>query len=305
MTEVPLVTIRCITYNHEPYIRECLDGFVMQKTNFRFEVIVHDDASTDGTTDIIREYAEKYPDIIKPIYQKENQYSKFGFGGISKILNENTRGKYVAFCEGDDYWTDPYKVQKQVDILDNHPDYGCVYTKYITVDTNSNICYSERSQIHMARSHSGDIFADLLLGNFPQTLTILYRANLINSIFNNCENKFDYSRFLSLAIQSKFYYLDEQTGAYRINPKGMIMTNGLRKGIFQDVKNYFIEMYLCGNFKKSLKQHTFTLWVISIIIFTSNNINSNIIKLIRLNPSILMFLPLQVFKRLYIKRLKV
>ena len=71
-----MVTIRCITYNHEPYIRQCLEGFVMQKTNFRFEAIVHDDASTDGTAAIIREYAEKYPDIIKPIYETENQYSK-------------------------------------------------------------------------------------------------------------------------------------------------------------------------------------------------------------------------------------
>ena len=76
MSTVPLVTIRCITYNHEPFIRRCLDGFVMQKTNFPFEAVVHDDASTDGTADIIREYAEKYPHIIKPIYEKENLWSK-------------------------------------------------------------------------------------------------------------------------------------------------------------------------------------------------------------------------------------
>ena len=71
-----IVSIKCLVYNHAPYIRQCLDGFVMQKTNFRFEAIVHDDASTDGTQDIIREYAEKYPDIINPIYETENQYSK-------------------------------------------------------------------------------------------------------------------------------------------------------------------------------------------------------------------------------------
>lgn len=104
-----MVTIRCTAYNHEPYIRACLEGFVMQKTNFRFEAIVHDDASTDGTAAIIKEYAEKYPDVIKPILERENQYSK---GTLGKIMDEASKGKYIAFCEGDDYWTDPLKLQK-------------------------------------------------------------------------------------------------------------------------------------------------------------------------------------------------
>lgn len=114
-----MVTIRCTAYNHEPFIRACLEGFVMQKTNFRFEAIVHDDASTDGTAAIIREYAEKYPDIIKPIFETENQYSK---GTLGKIMDEASKGKYIAFCEGDDYWTDSLKLQKQVDFLESHLD---------------------------------------------------------------------------------------------------------------------------------------------------------------------------------------
>lgn len=115
-----LVTIQCLAYNHAKYIRQCLDGFVMQKTNFRFEAIVHDDASTDGTANIIREYEKQYPDIIIPIYQEENQYSKHN-GSIRRALNSKTRGKYVAICEGDDYWIDPNKLQKQVDFLEAHP----------------------------------------------------------------------------------------------------------------------------------------------------------------------------------------
>ena len=102
-----VVSIQCLTYNHAPYIRQCLDGFVMQKTNFRFEAIIHDDASTDGTQEIIREYEKKYPDIIKPIYQKENQYSKGIPGYITNIISSKCKGKYFALCEGDDFWIDP------------------------------------------------------------------------------------------------------------------------------------------------------------------------------------------------------
>lgn len=126
----PMVTIRCLVYNHEQYLRQCLDGFVMQQTNFPFEAIVHDDASTDGSAAIIREYAEKYPDIIKPIYETENQYSKRN-GSIRRIMIANTHGKYVALCEGDDYWTDPLKLQKQVDFLESNPEYTMCFANAI------------------------------------------------------------------------------------------------------------------------------------------------------------------------------
>ena len=115
-----VVSIQCLTYNHAKYIRQCLDGFLMQQTDFRFEAIVHDDASTDGTADIIREYAAKYPDIIKPILEKENQYSKGISGYITNLVNKHCLGKYIAICEGDDYWTDSSKLQKQVDALESH-----------------------------------------------------------------------------------------------------------------------------------------------------------------------------------------
>ena len=127
----PLVSISCITYNHAPYIRECLEGFLMQKTNFPFEILIHDDASTDGTADIIREYEAKYPDIIKPIYQTENQYSK-GVRRINELYNfSRAQGKYIALCEGDDFWTDPNKLQIQFDFMESHPDYSlCMHGRY-------------------------------------------------------------------------------------------------------------------------------------------------------------------------------
>lgn len=133
----PLVSVRCITYNHENYIAQALDGFLMQKTNFPFEVIVHDDASPDRTADIVREYEKKYPAIIKAIYQTENQYSKRD-GTIARILNEACKGKYIAFCEGDDYWIDENKLQMQVDFLENNPEYSAYYGNIECIDGTGN-----------------------------------------------------------------------------------------------------------------------------------------------------------------------
>ena len=116
------VTVLCITYSHEPYIRNTLDHFVNQRVNFSYEILIHDDASTDGTADIIREYAEKYPDIFVPILQTENQYSQ-GVPIVARLYPK-ARGKYVAICEGDDYWPDLDKLQKQYDFLESHPDYS-------------------------------------------------------------------------------------------------------------------------------------------------------------------------------------
>ena len=122
----PLVTIRCTAYNHEPYIRDALEGFVMQQTTFPFEAIVHDDASTDGTAAVIREYAEKYPHIIKPIFETENQYAKRD-GSLARIMRDamSPEAQYVALCEGDDCWTAKDKLQLLVGFLELHPE--CVY----------------------------------------------------------------------------------------------------------------------------------------------------------------------------------
>lgn len=117
------LSIICITYNQKDYIKQCLDGFIMQKTNFEFVAYIGDDCSTDGTIEIIQEYEQKYPNIIKGIYHNQNV-------GVNQNLLDvmskcNTR--YVAICEGDDYWTDPYKLQKQVDYLEEHSEYSACF----------------------------------------------------------------------------------------------------------------------------------------------------------------------------------
>jgi glycosyltransferase involved in cell wall biosynthesis len=128
----PLVSICCITYNHEPYIEDALEGFLIQETNFPFEILIHDDASTDQTADIIREYEARYPTLIKPIYQTENQYSQCNKPG--RINRKRAKGEYIALCEGDDYWTDPLKLQIQVDFLEKHPDYVITFHPCVSFD---------------------------------------------------------------------------------------------------------------------------------------------------------------------------
>lgn len=128
MNDIIMVSISCLVYNHEKYLRQCLDGFVNQKTTFKFEVLIHDDASTDGSANIIREYEKNYPEIIKPIYQKENQYSK-KIKISWKYQYPRAKGKYIALCEGDDYWTDPNKLQQQFDMMEKDNSISmCVHT---------------------------------------------------------------------------------------------------------------------------------------------------------------------------------
>ncbi len=125
-----MVSIVCNTYNHEKYIASALESFVAQRTDFPFEVLVHDDASTDGTADVIRQYAEKYPQLIKPVYQTENQYSQ-GVDYNGRYQLSRAKGKYIALCEGDDYWIDPEKLSKQVAALESHPELDiCAHAGY-------------------------------------------------------------------------------------------------------------------------------------------------------------------------------
>ena len=128
----PLVSIYCSTYNQIDYIESAIKGFLSQKTDFDYEVIIHDDASTDGTTDIVMKYAKMYPDIIKPIIEKENKYSKNI--DVSSNIIANIKAKYVAFCDGDDYWIDDYKLQTQVDYMKNHLKCVCCGTEALCIN---------------------------------------------------------------------------------------------------------------------------------------------------------------------------
>lgn len=219
-----IVSIQCMVFNHEPYLRDCLNGFVMQKTNFRFEAIVHDDCSTDNSADIIREYAEKYPEIIKPIFEKENQYSKHD-GSIEKVTDKFIKGKYIAKCEGDDYWTDPFKLQKQVDFLEEHPDYSvCTHNFRVLKD---GIIASKTNYNNLNFNDDGyltytidDYFGDTW---YTQTLTALIRFDAFFSDIPNKKYKYyrDTIFYYYILKKGKGALLEDCMGVYRKTSTGV------------------------------------------------------------------------------------
>lgn len=226
-----MVTIRCLAYNHEAYIRQCLDGFVMQRTSFRFEAIVHDDASTDGTAGIIREYAERYPDIIKPIFETENQYSKHD-GSIRRIMNQHTRGKYVAMCEGDDYWIDPLKLQKQVDLLESNKEYSMCFHNAIEhwSDRQKNdTCFS-----HIVdREYSGlEIYKNWII----PTASVVFKKSILKSNLASCflDPHFLYGDilfFLLAASCGKIVGMKDVMSVYRRHEGGAVFGYNVKRMI--------------------------------------------------------------------------
>ena len=211
------VSIICNTYNHEDYIRDALDGFVMQRTNFRFEILIHDDASTDKTAEIIREYERKYPDILKPVYQTVNQYSR---GGVGRFQYPRVKGKYVAICEGDDYWTDSFKLQKQYDIMESHPEIDLCAHAAVKIDakTKNVLDYVVPSK------RDGILSTEQVIaggGGYFATCSLFYRSELTRNIplFRQMIN-FDYTLQVHGSLRGGVFYLAECMGVYRCNVPG-------------------------------------------------------------------------------------
>ena len=213
------VSIICNAYNHELYIREALDSFVMQKTNFAFEVLIHDDASTDNTAAIIREYEEKYPAIIKPIYQAVNQYSQ-NVDIICLFQLPRVSGKYVAMCEGDDYWTDPLKLQKQFDALEAHPEVDMCAHAADQIDATNK----ELLSIISPRDKMDIIPVEEVImgeGGFVATNSLMYRAELNKVIPEFRKNfMFDYSYQIDGSLRGGMLFLPDRMAAYRFMSVG-------------------------------------------------------------------------------------
>lgn len=202
----PLVSISCITYNHAPFIADCLDSMLMQECNFDFEILIHDDASTDGTSEIIRKYASKYPEIIKPIIQSQNRYGIGEYGLNTRYNFPRAKGKYIAMCDGDDYWTDKLKLQQQFDFLESNPDHVLVSNLRSIVDRAGNEIDSSRLGI---RGYS--------------SCCIFFKNVFKNDIVESPPSVFNEDIFVLMYMENygKFAILDFVGSAYRQSEAGL------------------------------------------------------------------------------------
>lgn len=219
MENRPKVSVCCVAYNHEKYIADAIEGFLMQRTVFPFEILIHDDASTDHTPMIIREYEKRYPGLIKGVYQNENQYSRGE--RVSRFLLERAKGSYIAICEGDDYWTDPRKLQQQVEYMEGHPEctlcvHGAVHINKDSITLKTKTRPARRSR----RFYAGEVIEGGG-GLFP-TNSFLYPARFVKDRpeYYYRSPVGDYPLAIYLATQGYVYYMDRMMSAYRVNVEG-------------------------------------------------------------------------------------
>ncbi|MBM3241971.1 glycosyltransferase [Candidatus Poribacteria bacterium] len=251
----PLVTVRTYTYQHRDFIRQCLDGVLMQKTTFPFEFIIGEDFSTDGTREIVFEYAQRYPDVIRVIT------ADYNVGGEANVIRcrRRTRGKYIALCDGDDYWTDPLKLQKQVDFLEAHPECGLVHTNcdvlYVAENkiVHSFCKFWGNRQIHY--KDQGQLFYMLTEGPYPiKNSTIVFRASLYDTIqkqLDEIRGQFlmgDLAVWLEMSRLAKFHYIDEACAVYRVLPESVSRSRSVVKQLrftlsAEEMRVYFVKKY--------------------------------------------------------------
>lgn len=219
-----MVSVCMITYNHERYIGDAIEGVLMQQTDFPVELIIGEDCSSDNTREIVLEYAEKYPDIIRPLLPESN------LGMMKNFIKtmEAAKGKYIALCEGDDYWTDPYKLQKQVDFLEENEGYGFIGTR-CSVLKKDNMIVEEEINIPNWRLNSKNIliydnvFEYAKYGPVTRTVSLLFERSLIHNYINEING--DYTLQAVLSRQTNFACLNDCCCVYRLHNGGVSNSN--------------------------------------------------------------------------------
>lgn len=215
-----LVSIVCITYNHEPYLRKALDGFLMQETDFSVEIILAEDCSTDGTRTICEEYAAKYPDKINYIFRDHNVgYNENEFEAMCAA-----KGKYIAYCEGDDYWTDPLKLQKQVDFLESHPEYSVCWHRCKHRNANTGVERDDACGKILPKGVEGmDIDMDTYFaGWYTQPLTMVFRKDTLDlSLYHSYKYFRDMQQMYHILTNGKGYLFAFYGGVRNIHEGGI------------------------------------------------------------------------------------
>lgn len=231
---VPVVSVCCMTYNHERFVRQCLEGFLRQETTFPIEVLIHDDASTDGTAEIVREYEARHPWLLRPIYQRENQYRQ----GIRPNLRFNfprARGKYIAICEGDDYWVDSRQLQTQVEFLDAHPEYVVCYHDVTEVDEHGNDL-GNRTHDKFRRDYNA---RELMMGAWAPPATRCFR-NVLAELPAEIERVLSVDIFTTVLLgeHGQGKYLGQlRPAAYRQHPGSIWTSLGEQEKSFQTLNS--------------------------------------------------------------------
>lgn len=233
-----MVSINCITYNHEDYIEDALDSFLMQETNFEFEILIGEDCSTDNTLEIVQGYVKKHADKIRLITSDEN----VGGRANSRRLQKNSKGKYIAICEGDDYWTDPKKLQKQVDYMEKNPKCSmCFHAAKIKEESRKLI---KKTMIQPYRIDRISPIKHIINGGggFCPTASLLYPRRLMENPpkFYLTAHVGDYPLQMYLASEGYAYYISDSMAIYRTGTKGS-WTNQLNRE--RNNKNKIIEIY--------------------------------------------------------------
>lgn len=241
-----VVSICCTSFNHEKYIEQALDGFLMQKTSFAFEIVIHDDASTDSSPAIIKKYQKRFPNIIRPLLQTKNQYSK-GIKAINPNFNyERTKGKFIALCEGDDYWTDPLKLQKQVDFLNKNEDF--IFTFHNTMDLSPNGDLNKKYNSDMKCTFTISDFSEYL---YSRTLSIVFKKPKdFMPIFLKSVKIGDWPLTIYLLQYGKAKYFPDTMGVYRKHDQGLWNSSNSK---FKTISKFETFVILRSYLKKEYK----------------------------------------------------
>lgn len=217
-----MVSIVVATYNHEKYISTAIESFLMQRCDFKVEILINDDASTDKTAEIVRSYEQNYPNLFRNFYQFENQYSK-GKKPWIDILFPTSKGKYIAICEGDDYWTDPFKLQKQVDFLEKRKEFGFCFHEVEVIDGFSKGKIKDLNEKLLSKKMGVEIkFSSLLNGfSFPIQSLVFNKELLEKDEYLKFKYYRDVHMLVSFLKKKKGYLLNFKGAVYRVHDQGV------------------------------------------------------------------------------------